>query len=100
MRSSVESNVKLKWGQKEFDTGISKDSFVSRETQRFFDSPKTFFKYVAAQNEAFENSIRLSAYIEARKAGVTKQRAAQLSKNITINFNKSGELGPSDRVKQ
>ena len=46
-------------------------------------------------NESFENSIRLSAYIEARKVGVTKQRAAQLSKNVTINFNKSGELTPA-----
>ena len=60
-----------------------------------FSKPKQFFEYIAAVNESFENSIRLSAYIEARKAGVTKQRAAQLSKNITINFNKSGELGPS-----
>ena len=60
-----------------------------------FKKPKDFFKYIAAINEAFENSIRLSAYIEARKVGVTKQRAAQLSKNITINFNKSGELTPA-----
>jgi len=60
-----------------------------------FSKPKQFFEYIAAMNESFENSIRLSSYIEARKAGVTKQRAAQLSKNITINFNKSGELGPS-----
>ncbi len=60
-----------------------------------FSKPKQFFEYIAAMNESFENSIRLSSYIEARKAGVTKQRAAQLSKNITINFNKSGEIGPS-----
>ena len=60
-----------------------------------FSKPKQFFEYIAAVNEAFENSIRLSAYIQARKAGVTKQRAAQLSKNITINFNKSGEFGPA-----
>ena len=94
MRTSMETNVKLKWGQKElFDTGISKESFVSKEVQHIFSSPKTFFEYVKAQNEAFENSIRLSAYIEARKVGVTKQRAAQLSKNITINFNLSGEQG-------
>lgn len=46
--------------------------------------------YVEGVNEAFENSIRLAAYIEARRAGMTQQRAAQLSKNITVNFNKSG----------
>ena len=51
-------------------------------------------EYVEGVNEAFENAIRLSAYIEARKAGATPQRAAQLSKNITVT-NKSGEFTPS-----
>ena len=45
-------------------------------------------------NDAFENSIRLSAYIESRKAGVSRAKAAELAKNITVNFNRSGELGP------
>jgi hypothetical protein len=49
--------------------------------------------YIEGVNEAFENSIRLSAYISARNLGVTKDRAAQLSKNITVNFNRSGEWG-------
>ena len=70
-------------------------SGVREAAEYTFKKPKQFFEYVSAQNESFENSIRLSAYIEARKVGVTKQRAAQLSKNITINFNKSGELGPT-----
>ena len=45
-------------------------------------------------NDAFENSVRLAAYIEARKAGVSREKAAELAKNITVNFNRSGELGP------
>jgi hypothetical protein len=45
-------------------------------------------------NDAFENSIRLAAYIEAREAGVSRAKAAELAKNITVNFNRSGELGP------
>ena len=60
-----------------------------------WSKPGQFFDYVASINEAFENAIRLAAYIEARKAGVSKKVAAQLSKNITVNFNKSGEWGPS-----
>ena len=51
--------------------------------------------YVESINEAFENSVRLAAYIEVRRAGMTKERAAQMSKNITVNFNKSGTLTPS-----
>ena len=44
-------------------------------------------------NDAFENSIRLAAYIEAREAGASREKAAELAKNITVNFNRSGELG-------
>ena len=51
--------------------------------------------YVEGVNDAFEQAVRLGAYIEARRAGASKQRAAQLSKNITVNFNKSGEVTPS-----
>ena len=61
---------------------------------KFYANPAQFFKYVEGLNEAFENSVRLAAYIEARKAGMTASRAAQLSKNITVNFNKSGEYTP------
>ena len=68
---------------------------LRKGAEHVFKKPGQFFEYVAGINEAFENAIRLSAYIEARKAGVSAARAAQLSKNITVNFNKSGEWGPS-----
>lgn len=55
---------------------------------------KGFLNLLEGVNDAVENSIRLASYIEAREAGVTREKAAQLAKNITVNFNKSGELGP------
>ena len=61
---------------------------------KYYANPVQFFKYVEGLNEAFENSVRLASYIEARKAGMTASRSAQLSKNITVNFNKSGEYTP------
>ena len=48
---------------------------------------------VEGVNEAFEDSIRLSAYIAAREAGISRQDAAVFAKNITVNFNKHGEYG-------
>lgn len=42
-------------------------------------------------NTTMENSIRLSAYIEARKAGTDRQTAATLAKDLTVNFNRKGE---------
>lgn len=70
-------------------------SVVKQGVEFVFDKPAKFFEYVKGINEAFENSIRLAAYIEARKAGVSIGKAAQLSKEITVNFNRSGEWGPT-----
>ncbi len=54
---------------------------------------KNSIEVVENVNDAFENSIRLAAYMEARKAGASREKAAELAKNITVNFNRSGELG-------
>lgn len=62
--------------------------------EALFSKPQQFFGWVEGVNEAFENSIRLSAYVTARKRGASAQKAAVFSKNITVNFNRSGEAGP------
>ena len=62
---------------------------------KLFSSPKKFFEFVEGVNDAFENSIRLSAYMTARQQGASRQQAAVFSKNITVNFNKQGEAGPA-----
>ena len=42
-------------------------------------------------NQTMENAVRLSTYIEARKAGVAREDAATLAKDLTVNFNRKGE---------
>ena len=61
--------------------------------QEVLGKGKNFLDTIEGVNDAFENSIRLSAYIAAREKGVSREKAAQLAKNITVNFNKSGEYG-------
>jgi hypothetical protein len=51
---------------------------------------KGIFNWLSDFNSAVENSIRLVAYSEAIDMGMSKQKAAVLAKNITVNFNKSG----------
>lgn len=60
----------------------------------FYQGSKVF-EYIEGINEAFENAIRFAAYVEARKVGASKGQSAQLSKNITVNFNRAGEAAPS-----
>ena len=61
--------------------------------QNVLGKPKQFASYVEGMNDAFENGIRLAAYIAAREKGVSREKSAQMAKNITVNFNKSGEYG-------
>ncbi len=44
-------------------------------------------------NSVVENGVRLAAYITARENGMSIPRAAQLAKNVTVNFNKRGTSG-------
>ena len=65
------------------------------KTQEILGKAKNFAEFIEGINDAFENSIRLASYIAARESGVSREKAAQLAKNITVNFNKQGEYGPT-----
>jgi len=51
--------------------------------------------FVLDVNSAFENAVRLAVYMESRKAGVSREKAAELGKTITIDFNASGTWSQS-----
>jgi len=50
-------------------------------------------KLIEDANAAVENATRLAAYKNAREHGLSKDQAASLAKNLTVNFNRKGELG-------
>ncbi|EAW9081382.1 hypothetical protein I6R01_003833 [Salmonella enterica subsp. enterica serovar Cerro] len=52
-----------------------------------------FSDLVENANSAVENALRLSAYKNAREAGLSRSQAASLAKNMTVNFNRRGEQG-------
>jgi superfamily II DNA or RNA helicase len=54
---------------------------------------KATFDFIGDINDAIENAVRLSAFKNAIENGTTPKQAANLAKNLTINFNKKGELG-------
>ena len=51
------------------------------------------FDWLSDYNEAMENAVRLSSYKVATEQGMSKQRAASLAKNLTVNFNRKGQAG-------
>ncbi len=47
--------------------------------------------WIERVNLSVDNAVRLAAFVEARKRGMSQQDAANLSKNLTVNFNRRGK---------
>jgi len=76
---------------KKLKKGLDEDSEM-RQLVRMLGGPLRFAEdKVTAINDAFENSVRLATFIAARKKGFDAKDAASLAKEITVNFNRSGE---------
>jgi hypothetical protein len=56
-------------------------------------STTAWWHVVQDANNAVENGARLSAYVNARRSGLSEGKAAQLAKNLTVNFNTRGAKG-------
>jgi len=54
---------------------------------------RSFFDFVDNTNEAVESAVRLVVYDALLESGTNADAAASFSKNVTVNFNKKGELG-------
>ena len=92
-----EDGAKTGWGYAPRLSDIAKEledvGEDSTRTQEILGKAKNVVDFVEGMNEAFEDSVRLAASIAARRNGVSREKAAQLAKNITVNFNKHGEWG-------
>ena len=67
----------------------SKGGFVSM----LANGGKSLAKTMIGATEAVENGTRLAFYVTARKAGLSDKRAANLARELTVDFNKRGEFG-------
>lgn len=56
------------------------------------DKAKGLFDWLSDYNLAMENAVRLSAYKVGIDQGMSKERAASLAKNLTVNFNRKGQI--------
>jgi hypothetical protein len=49
--------------------------------------------FIERQNLAVENALRLATFRAGIEMGLSEERAAQIAKNLTVNFNKRGDMG-------
>lgn len=66
--------------------------FAKMAEGRLKSSARAVFDWLSDFNDTMENSTRLAAYKAARDAGMSKQQAASLAKNLTVNFNRKGQI--------
>jgi N12 class adenine-specific DNA methylase len=51
--------------------------------------------FIGDVNTTVENAVRLSAFKNLIESGTSESDAASIAKNLTVNFNRKGELGPA-----
>lgn len=67
------------------------EKLATSKTRKIGDK---LIEYVDNWNTIFEDSTRLSVYRQGLKQGLSKDRAAALAKEASINFNRMGKGGP------
>ena len=77
------SRVGADLGYKEFEQGPVK---------KLLKKGHVILDALSAANEVLEYATRVSAFEEAKRAGYSAARATEIGKEITVNFNKAGEL--------
>ena len=87
-----EDGAKTEWFYSKPATEVQKDieALIEGKGQTAIKAAANF---IERMNSSVENGVRLSSYVNARKAGIPRAKAAELAKNLTVNFNKSGEWG-------
>lgn len=50
------------------------------------------FNWLSDYNETMENAVRLAAYKVGKEQGLTNQQSASMAKNLTVNFNRKGQI--------
>jgi hypothetical protein len=54
---------------------------------------RSVMDFIDNENTAVENAVRLSAFVHARRAGLSEGQSARLAKELTVNFNRKGDYG-------
>ena len=91
---AIEHLLDPEWWQKsKLGKALTLNGFIAKPEQYLFDKVgKQVFQWLSDYNLAMENGVRLAAYKVGIENGMTKESAAFLAKNLTVNFNKKGRV--------
>ena len=69
-----------------------KDEFEKITEGKAKELGRGALNWLSDYNEAMENAVRLSAYKAAKDKGLSNEQAAGTAKNLTVNFNRKGDV--------
>ncbi len=98
LKEFLESGAKTGWVNQKDIEALASDlkGAISRAsnttTGKVRRGGKAVADFVSDYNDIVENSARFSVYYHARKQGISVKKASSLAKNLTINFNRKGEI--------
>jgi hypothetical protein len=80
-----------------FRTSKDRAEAIERELKRITEGKaqqvgRAVFDWLSDYNTAMENAVRLAAYKVAKDGGMSNQQAASVAKNLTVNFNRKGQI--------
>lgn len=81
--------TKTGWGKV-----VSAGGLLKAPEQFLVSGPgKALVQWLSDANETAENAMRLAVFKTALDHGLSKEQAASLAKNISVNFNRKGQVG-------
>jgi hypothetical protein len=81
-------DIENKGKQLESQIDLFRDGHITKK------SLKKLFTFIEDYNSIVENAVRLSTFKAALDAGLTESKAALTAKELTVNFNQKGTMGP------
>ncbi|MBK8772478.1 MAG: hypothetical protein IPM06_18930 [Rhizobiales bacterium] len=80
-----------------FSNSAARTESLEREIKQISEGKlkhagRALFDWLSDYNETMENAIRLAAYKTAKDSGMSNAQSASLAKNLTVNFNRKGQV--------
>lgn len=91
---AIEKTLDPTWWQKtKLGKVVTANGVLATPEQWLTDKAvKPLFDWLSDYNEALENTTRLATYKVGLEQGLSKQQAASIAKNISVNFNRKGNV--------
>jgi hypothetical protein len=81
------------WAESNYGRFFTADGRLRVPLEHARQGVRWLFDWLSDYNDALENGVRLATYKAALDNGMSREQAASMAKNITVNFNRRGQVG-------